>query len=224
MIFLLLPVLIATVIVTQSAESVAFPSVLLNGTFEEFSKKGKLQGWDTDGNIQPAVGAKGKRAVLLTGTEDEPKASLIQTVSLPKGVSLLTVFTLIKTVNVRKADKEAKGGATLSLYFYRAGGDLLQKAQMESWNGTLSWRPWSDRVRVPQGAAQVELRLELQGSLGEVSFADTQLFFGLPDDYDRTNFVIDGGFEYPSAFSPWLQDQGQKFRYPGYEGNGMRET
>jgi len=207
-----------------TVHAAVLPAQPVNENFEKFSGDGTPKGWETDGNIREGVREQGNRTVSLVGTDKKPRAVLLQRIDLPESVSTLTVAILLKTVDVRAAWKGAKGAASLNLYFYDVAGDVLKKKQMQSWSGTLSWRPWSDRIRIPNGAALVELRLELEDALGEVFFDNTELLFGLPEDHDLTNFVVEGGFEYPSGLSPWFLDKGQKHRYPGYESRVRLET
>lgn len=196
---------------------------LLNGTFEEAAEEAGKQpkDWRTQGLVKRTQD-KGNWKLKLTGKSSSPHARAAQTVSLPKdSLPFITVSTLVKGTDIQSVNEDQEGVAGLVVQFFDKDGKPVGKPlKSKEWDGKFSWRPWSGHARIPPEAATLEVGLELRGALGAVFFDEVKLAWGLPDDFDWTNFVIDGGFEYFNALSAWTMGEGHKIIYPGFEGLG----
>lgn len=204
-----------------------YPNVLNNGSFEEDAdQNGIPDGWKAAGKISLNKVRSGQSAAILSGTPEQSDVVLTQSIPVPEPRPIAaTLRTLIKTNEVRERDGDSAGSAVLRVGFLSKEGTLLGKSkEHEKWEGSLGWRPWSSRVRIPEGAASLELSLELKGALGNAFFDDVQVFWGFPEDYDRANLLTDGGFEYPHPLSPWNLEPGQKMRYPGIGSHNLLEA
>ncbi len=206
---------------TGLAASVPGQNAMVNGTFDEGQKEESNQpkDWRTEGIVKRVKERKGDWKLKLTGKTSSPNARAIQTVSIPEGSAFVTVSTLVKAVDIQSPNDDLEGTAILTVQFLNKDGQPVGKSlKSKEWDGSFSWRPWSGHARVPAEAVKLEVWLELRGAVGRVLFDDVELSWGLPEDFDRSNFVVDGGFEYFNPLSAWSAGEGHRIIYPGFKG------
>jgi hypothetical protein len=196
-------------------------NLLRNGDFEE-----PLRGddgsaaWQTEGEVKRIKKEAGHGNLRLSGDAANPDARASQIVPF-EGQSLATLSALVKGKNITPVDPDSEGVAVVSLQFLtREGKELGKKRDLAKWEGNFGWRPWTAFLQAPPGTSKILLTLDLRGAAGRVEFDDVRLAAGLPDDRDRGNFLVDGGFEYHNALGAWAVGNGTKVVYPGHEGHG----
>lgn len=201
-------------------------NALRNGGFElDENQDGQTDSWTTEGRVsrtnKPTPG-EGHWALMLLGTDAGGPAVATQTVHIPQPApSIATVSCLLRSNDLAPVGKGG-GAAELTVEFLDAKGQPLRKPkELGTWSKPVGWRPWTGLIRLPEGAASLRLRIALDGVAGQVMFDDVRLLWGLPDDEDRENLLVDGGFEYYSPWSPWVLPDGQKTAFPGHTGHAL---
>ncbi len=205
-----------------SAQTLSEPPLVLNGDFEKGTGKKNLpEGWRTEGKASRFQDPTGNWKLKLSGKESDDVIRASQTVVIPEiSIPAVTVAALVKAKDIQSVDEDAKAEGAVLINFLDEKGDLTGKpADLGKWEGTFGWRPWAGHARIPAGAKKLELVLELRESSGSLMFDEVRLVWGFPEDEDRLNFIVDGGFEYPSALSSWIFGGGQKMVYPGFAGH-----
>lgn len=167
--------------------------------------------------VFPSLLPAGTETKLSAGAGRPSHPRERRTLLVPEHTSILTVATLVKSKEFRGTGKKGSGTLVLSVRFLKKNGKAFPKPRELTWTGKFAWAPASLFARIPPGAEKVELTLELRDAEGEVLFDKTELFWGLPDEKDRENLIVDGGFEYYNALSLWFVE-GQTVRTPGREG------
>jgi hypothetical protein len=201
------------------------PSALVNGGFErDADQDGLADGWQLQGvagRVDQRPG-DGRWALSLVGSSTSPDAQAVQRVAVPSPApSVATVSCLLRSTRLQPAG-EGQATAKLTITYLDAQGQPVRKPKtIATWSKEVGWRPWTGLIRIPAKSAELELALSLAGADGQVMFDDVRLFWHLPDDRDRDNWLVDGGFEYHSLWSPWAFDVGQKVHYPGRHGHGL---
>jgi hypothetical protein len=205
----------------RGAASAVMPATALaNGGFERTRYDDRLDGWKTEGIATPTKpGAFGRRALMLIGTAASPDARVAQRVAIPQPEpEVLEVSCLVKAMGIESVDDDHDGVAKITVTFLDgAGRRLHQPKRLGTWSGSFDWRPWSKLARIPAGASQVELSIELDGAVGRAAFDDVQVRWGFPDDEDRENLLIDGGFEHHSPLWTWKTLMSRPVSYPGLD-------
>ncbi len=201
-------------------------NAMRNGGFElDADQDGLADGWTIKGltsrTDQPSAG-DGHWALLMLGTDTSGPAVATQTVPVPKGAPSIATITCLLRSNKLKRVGAGEAAASLTIEFLDAKGELVRKSkEIGTWTKPVGWRPWTALVRLPPGTSSIRLRFALEGAAGQVMFDDVRLLWGPPDDEERDNLLIDGGFEYYSPWSPWILPDGQKTIFPGRQGHAL---
>jgi hypothetical protein len=212
---------------TVKFSGIVYPNVVENGGFETDSNSdGKPDGWEITGLSRFITGPRSPKAFELEGTSSNASPSAVQSIALPSPPPFaITLASFLSASDIRPKNGDAAGLAKVEVHFFDQAGNLFKKTYtLDTWEGSFTWRPWSSRLEVPPGATRLEVNLRLDEALGKVAFDDLELLRNLPDDYDRENLVVDGGFDYHHPLSAWALDHGNKIRYPGYRGKAYLET
>ncbi len=185
-------------------------NLLLNGGFEEIGAGNLPEGWRCTGAVQKAISsAIGQNALSLSAGPKIQKSFATQRIILQKNSnSILTLSALIKTPNKRGGvQMEAYIGVQFLKTTGEPAGDLKK---LGKWYKPQEWTPWTGIIRIPAEATQMDFVIGLEGMQGELDVDETELVQGLPEDIEKENFIVDGGFERNSPFSAW--DFGKKHR------------
>ncbi|MBI4004254.1 MAG: hypothetical protein HY353_04450 [Candidatus Omnitrophica bacterium] len=211
----------------DSSAALAVQDALTNGGFEHPEDGAQSpEGWEVGGRterVESSADGGGAWALRLSSTTEEPNPRASQSLDVVQPLATaVTVAGLVRIKDVHPIG-DGKGAAKVTVSFLSVDGRVIRRKTIRTWDGTFGWRPWSGSVRIPKGAGRLELALELEEALGQATFDAVQLLWGLPDDHDRENLVVDGGFEYVNPLSVWELDQGAKVVYPGAEGHAALE-
>ena len=207
---------------SDSAGPILTSSVVNSGFEQGPAEKSSLEGWEIKGSAERTRGgALGEWALILTGTLKSPNASATQRLVIPRPrPEMVTLSGLVKALKVEHAGKDKRGVARFVLTFFNQSlSPVIEPQKLLSWHGSFGWRPWSATVRVPPEASELEIKLGLDGALGRVFFDEVTLRWAFPEDEDRTNFIVDGGFEYAFSLTPWNLSKNSGFSFPGLKGH-----
>ncbi len=195
-------------------------NALANGGFEEGQGDSLADGWRLEPGarrVQESV-TGGKWALSLSGTEEHPDLEAAQRISLPEPRPFAATVACMLKVEEVQGSKGSGGKAVLRVSFFDQKKTLLREEALGEWDKPVRWRPCAGTVEIPPEAVWMDLRLQWSGGTGRAVFDDVRLLWNLPEDYDRKNWVVDGGFEYLDPKSAWEVQPGQKILYPGREG------
>ena len=160
-------------------------------------------------------------STTLEATPQKPDPSVSQKWPLPKSrPSVVTVSGIVEGLNIQSSGDDGKGVAYAAFRFFNKKGEIVGYKKLNEWLNEFDWRPWSSLARIPQEATEMELILGMEGATGKVFFDHVEIFPGFPDDLDRENFLVDGGFEFVNPLSTWRKDKTHEIIYPGLTGRG----